>query len=367
MATPPTTVTAGRRRADLDLIRVAIVGGLTLYHTACVFVPGEFYVSNTPSSYSLTLFVFYTKLWAMPLLFFVAGAGIWYALRTRSAGAFVRQRLRRLLVPLVVGILVLVPPQLYYALRFKGHEPQSYWHFLGRFFDVGVTLDFPSFLRGADPEALFELGHLWFLYFLLVYSLLLMPLFLLLRRDSGRPLREWLVTPCRRPWGVFVLALPILVVESSLGTWGPGGWNEYAYLAFLFYGFLMASDRPASEVMRQRWKPALLVGIVVLPLLFVIAHYGLGGAGVSLGRDHDPWSVIFRLLKAMGGLAWTFAILWRRRSPAVFARPISKQVGLTVLLVPERIARAAWSVRRTKRSCRSTFCIRRRSSSSAST
>ncbi len=45
-----------------------------------------------------------------PLLFLISGMGARYAMRTRSAAAFARERLARLLVPFAFGLVVLVPP-----------------------------------------------------------------------------------------------------------------------------------------------------------------------------------------------------------------------------------------------------------------
>jgi hypothetical protein len=56
------------------------------------------------------------------------------------------------------------------------------------------------------------------------------------------------------------------------------------------------------------WKPALAVGVLTLAGLFVIAQFDLGGADSMLGSDYRPWSLVFRLLQALAGWAWTFAI-----------------------------------------------------------
>jgi hypothetical protein len=150
-------------------------GGLIFFHTARIFDPLDFYAKDQPPNLPLTLFVFFAGLWGMPLLFVVSGLGAWYSLRSRTATGFVREWLARLLVPFLVGLLVVVPPQVYYQLRFQQQDPSSYWEFYGDFFQVHLGLKFPWFVRPDDPPDLFELAHLWFLYFLLVYSLLLLP------------------------------------------------------------------------------------------------------------------------------------------------------------------------------------------------
>jgi hypothetical protein len=212
------------------------------------------------------------------------------------------------MVPLVVGVVLIVPPQVYYALRANYQNPGSFWQFLDRFFDVRLAFDFPSIIRGAGPDRLFEVAHLWFLYYLLVYSLLLVPAFLHLRRDSGRRLLAWLGARCRGALGVLILAVPVVAVEAGLGTGGFGGWNRYSYIPFLLYGFLISADRGLSEAIRRSWRRGLVIGIAVLPVLFVISHYEIGGADRELGTDYDLWSVVWRLLKATGGWAWAVAI-----------------------------------------------------------
>jgi glucans biosynthesis protein C len=305
----PATVSASRRHGELDFLRAAVVTGLAFFHTACIFRPEEFYLNDRRSSYALAMFVFFAQMWGMPLMFMVAGGGIWHSLRVRTAGGFARERLRRLLIPLVVGALVVVPPQLYFALRSRVPEAGSYWHFLGRFFDIRLTPGVPWIVRRDGADSLFDIAHLWFLYYLLVYSVLLLPVFLRLRRPTGRWLVARLVSLCQRPWGTFLLALPVALLEMVLGTWDAGGWNNYAYILFLVYGFLIAADRRLGAAIRRDGLRSLAVGVAVLPMLLVISHFDLGGPGQDLGSGYSPWSVVWRMLKAIGGWAWTAAIL----------------------------------------------------------
>jgi hypothetical protein len=304
------------RRHELDLIRAAIVAGLVFFHTACIFRPVEFYVNDQRPSVVLTLLVFFAQLWGMPLMFIVAGGGIFFSLRSRTAGEFVRERLRRLLVPLVVGVVLLVPPQVFLSPQARNPRPDSYWEFLGRFFDVRLRLGFPWIVSEDGADSLFAVAHLWFLFYLLAYSVLLLPLFLHLLRPPGRWLVGRMAACCQRPWQIFLPALPIVVLEAAFGTWGSGGWNDYAYLVFLAYGFVISADRRLGDAIERNWTRALVVGVAALPVLFVIAHYDIGGAGRNLGSDYGPWSVVWRLLKAIAGWAWTAAVLGLARSLA---------------------------------------------------
>lgn len=87
-------------------------------------------------------------------------------------------------------MVLIFPPQAWFELKF--HQPaysESYWQFLPRFFNVRFSLGaFPGFIVGAPPDAQWKTGHLWFLVFLFVYTLLLLPLFQFLRQPSGQRL-----------------------------------------------------------------------------------------------------------------------------------------------------------------------------------
>jgi hypothetical protein len=90
-------------------MRAFVVAGLVVFHSAVVFASGISWFVNDPNpSPGFTVFLLWGSLWGMPLLFLVSGMGARYALRSRSAGAFIRERLGRLLVPLLMGLVVLV-------------------------------------------------------------------------------------------------------------------------------------------------------------------------------------------------------------------------------------------------------------------
>jgi surface polysaccharide O-acyltransferase-like enzyme len=344
------TTTASPRRQDLDLMRAAVVGGLIFFHTARIFDPLDFYVKDQPPNLALTLFVLFAGLWGMPLLFVVSGLGAWYSLRSRTAAGFVRERLARLLVPFLVGLLVVVPPQVYYQLHFQGQDPGSYWQFYRDFFQVHLGLKFPWFVRPDDPPDLFEPAHLWFLYFLLVYSLLLLPVLRYLR-GGGRQLLERLASFCARPWVILLLALPVAVIEAALGTEESGGWNRYAYVPFLLYGFLLAADPRFGEAIRRHARAALLVGVPAMFVLLGLGFYVTEVAGRDPAVAYDGWSVLWRFVKGIGAWAWIITIMGaamsvvRRRArqptPAVPRQPRPDDPAGGTLRLRDRVIRYA--------------------------
>jgi glucan biosynthesis protein C len=84
------------RRAELDFMRAFVVAGLVVFHSAIVFTTvGSWFVNDPRPSVGFDVFVLWGMTWGMPLLFVVSGMGVRHALRTRSAGAFLRERTHR--------------------------------------------------------------------------------------------------------------------------------------------------------------------------------------------------------------------------------------------------------------------------------
>ena len=299
---PPT------RRDELDLLRALVVVGLVFFHTAVIFGAGEFPIKAATENRVATVFLGFGATRGMPLLFLVSGMGIFYSLQSRSPAAFARERLRRLGVPLLVGLLTLVPLQAWLGLRRAG-DPSSYARFYARFWDVRPALDFP-FLITAAPGGVFETGHLWFLVCLLGFSLALLPAFAWLRRPAGRRLLERLTGQLARPGGLLLLpALPLAVVEAALGSEaGHGGWHHGSYALFLLYGFLAAADPRTGETFQRQWRRAAAVGLLLF-LATAAAAYGAADAGAEPFTDMDPLSMAFRLLKSVDGWLWVAAVV----------------------------------------------------------
>jgi glucan biosynthesis protein C len=311
------------RRGELDLLRSLVVVGLVFFHTAVIFGAGEFPVKAEAENPLATVVLAFGATWGMPLLFLVSGMGVCYSLRSRNPTAFARERLRRLGIPLVVGLLTLVPLQGYLGLRRAG-DPSSYASFYARFWDVRPSLsDFPFLVTAAAGTGVFETGHLWFLVCLLAFSLLLLPGFAFLRAPQGIRLVERLAGLLAAPGALSLLALPLVAMEVALGSEvGHGGWNHGSYALFLAYGFVVAADPSIGEAIQRQWLPA--AALAVLGFVAAGAAYAAADPRGDPFTDMDPFSMAFRLLKSVDGWAWVAAIVGlarsriacRRRSPA---------------------------------------------------
>ncbi|WJV30581.1 acyltransferase family protein [Rossellomorea sp. AcN35-11] len=110
------------RKHYIDVIRIVAIMLLIPFHTARIFDYYPFYIKDD-ESLILQLFAIFLSQWRMPILFLVSGVGTYFILRSRSNRAFIGDRLKRLLIPFIFAVVVIVPPQGYYAALQKGIIP----------------------------------------------------------------------------------------------------------------------------------------------------------------------------------------------------------------------------------------------------
>jgi hypothetical protein len=288
-----------------------VVVGLVFFHTARIFDTGDFYVKNDPTSELVSIAIAFAAMWGMPLLFVISGMGIWYSLRSRTMKAFAWERVRRLLVPLVFGVLVIVPPQIWTRLRADPGYDESYWQFLPRFFDVQFTPGGFPFLVGSDPAtALFEWAHLWFVVLLFSFSLLLLPVIWYLRKPAGLLAIQRIAERTNRLWVVVAAGLSFAVLDATFGgEEGLAGWSRYSYALFILYGYLLATDRRFGRTLRRHRKSALILGIATFAVVGFLFALGSESEGVDVLADYNAVSLGMRAVRGLSGWLWIVTIL----------------------------------------------------------
>lgn len=235
---------------SLDWLRVAAVLLLFPFHTLRVFNAGEAFYVKGAQSFPVSQVLWFISIWHMPLLFFVSGASAYFALRSRTPGEFLRERVTRLLVPLLFGILVLIPPQTWYGGRFNSGYRESFARYL-------LSGDFLAWnIRdGGDYFGGFGIGHLWFLLWLFGVSLLALPLMAWWRGERGQRAAARFSRLLARPTGWAIAAFLILVGEALPDVVGK---NPFYFLAFFVLGYAAMCSPEFLEACR-RWR---LVAVV---------------------------------------------------------------------------------------------------------
>ena len=110
------------RRPELDVLTTLIVFSLIFFHTLGIFTGyqgSSTQLKNQLATILLSLVVVSEFIWIMPVMMFVAGIAIYHSLKRRGAGQFVQERLLRLGIPFLTGLVLANPPQIYYALRLQ--------------------------------------------------------------------------------------------------------------------------------------------------------------------------------------------------------------------------------------------------------
>lgn len=214
-----------KRHYGLDWIRVTATFMVFLYHCSMFFNPFPWHIKNNELNASYILvFSLFVGAWIMPIFFAISGISVSSALKKRNSAAYIKERFIRLGIPLVFGVLILTPPQIYVERIINNQFKGSYLDFFPHFFD-GIYLDF----GGTGNFAFFGL-HLWYLLVLLVFSLLTIPLF------------KWVRNPVSLKKIHFVLLPFFLITAGSLKTQNLGGWDLIFYLLIFIYGFYFFSS-----------------------------------------------------------------------------------------------------------------------------
>jgi hypothetical protein len=285
---------------DIDCLRVMLFGLLIFYHVGMFFSPWDFHIKNAVVYNWLVWPMAFVNQWRLALLFVISGAGTCYALSKRNGAQFVSERLRRLLVPLIVGMLFIVPPQLYFERLASGR-------FIGGYFDFWPT---EAFTGGGYPDGNISWHHLWFLPYLLLFSVALTPVFLYLRRHPGAWMIRKLQTACSGAFGLYVLMLPLFLYELFLAPYFPsthalvGDWyNLVLYCTLFFYGFLLISLKDVFwRAVTTNRRLYLLCGLAGFSMLIVL----------SLRFASDDFSGYYYLLsffKAFNLWSWCLALM----------------------------------------------------------
>jgi hypothetical protein len=306
-----------KRRVELDLLRGLVVLALIPFHTATYFIRGHWAPLHYTPNQVVVMLIYFSSLVAMPLMFFIAGMGVNYSLRKRRAGAFMGNRIQRLFIPLALGHLILLPLIQFYAFRFSPLFDETFAQFYPTFFNVTLKMAFPPFLEGPR----YAVHHLWFVKDLLVYTLVLLPLFLWLRSGSGGRVIEWLAVMCARPWVILLLALPLAGIEAALGA--KGDWNKFSYVLLILYGYLLVADPRFGEAFRRVWKAGLLLGLLLFSLVGVAGINYFTQAGIDFQTDPGLASVLFRLLKGIVG--WILIIGFMGLGESIGSRRMKDQ------------------------------------------
>ncbi|MEZ0540257.1 acyltransferase family protein [Fibrella arboris] len=297
------TIAPATRRYDLDWLRLLAIVILLFYHTGMIYVSWGWHIKSPEHSQPMEEVMRWLHRWRMPLLFFISGAGTFFALQKRSYGAYASERVRRLFIPLVFGMFVVVPPQIYIEWLFRGRFTGSYLDFYPE------VLRFQSYKDGGSGGA-FSWHHLWFICYLFFYSLLSIPVFRWLNSTRGQLFTNWLGTLLVRRGGALWLVVPLLVNDVVLGGLFPrethGLVDDWAYfmknLLLFWLGYLLISRRAFWQLLADQRRAYFVATLICTALLY--------GSRTILSDDEIDQNALIRTLYSFNSICLTwFSVL----------------------------------------------------------
>ncbi|MGH1387147.1 acyltransferase family protein [Kordia sp.] len=210
-------MTTKTRRYDLDWLRVIAILAVYLHHIGMPFNGDDFDIMNPESSKTLDDIMVFFEQFRLPLLFLISGTGTIFAFSKRTWIQFAKERAIRLLIPLIFGVLVIVPPQIYFGNKAS----------FSSYFDVYTN-------------GYFGVNHLWFIENLFWMSMVLIPFILFLKSSKSNTFLKSFERLTSKRFGLFALVIPFSILFIILKQYYPSyDKSLFNFSTTFFYGFFL--------------------------------------------------------------------------------------------------------------------------------
>ena len=295
---------ASNRQSYLDWLRIFSIIAVFFLHSGMAFVEEwEWHLKNTETSNLLMEINFWLGRFRMPLLFFISGTVTYFMLQRRSSGSFIGLRFRRLFIPLVFGILVIVPPQVYMERLTQG--------FKGNLADFYPTV----FSTGAYPAGNFSWHHLWFIVYLFLYDILFAPLFKWMMSEKGRERLAFFNKLANRKW-IYLLPVPGVIAYTAMSRPFPEthdlihDWGRHVYwLFFLITGFTCINFPKLMESLERNRRTSFLFAFASILLINYLRWNNLEPDEVLPNWQSDYRTYLFIALFPLTAWGWIFTFI----------------------------------------------------------
>lgn len=240
------------RHYGMDWLRIGAFGLLIFYHIGLVFVHWDYHAKTAQPMEWVAVPLQAVNAWRLPLLFVVSGyaSRAIFATDPRASG-FAWGRTKRLIVPLLFGVIIIVPPQPWIELTTQHDYAQGFLHFWAvDYFRFGTLngIVLPTW------QHLWFVGYLWFYTMLLTLGIALTP----------RVTRGWIAEMAGRALaGPLILIVPMALLIANWSYAFPGVRETHAfvddwqvhrvYLPMLLFGFLLRDSDRVWRAIRTWW------------------------------------------------------------------------------------------------------------------
>ncbi len=257
-----------QRRYDIDWLRVIAIGLLLIYHIAIIFQPWAMligFIRSNELMEGLWKPMSMLNVWRIPLLFYVSGMGVFFAIQKRSWKELLMERSKRIFLPYIFGIIAIVP--LHFLLF------QKYYH---------LPLEYYA-----------HQGHLWFLGNIFAYVLILLPVFFFLKKIKNSKVMKGVSSLMRHPLGPLsasiFFVLEALLVKPRVFEMYAETWHGFflGMLAF-FFGFLFVYNGKTfwQTILKWRW---LYLGLALTLYIIRLTMFNLETPGYLMALESNCW------------------------------------------------------------------------------
>ena len=265
--------------------------------------------------------------WRLAALFMISGMGTAFAFKRRTWKLFLKERSRRLLIPMFVGIWTITPLTLMIATKYF---PSNFLEGVIVYFGGGIVLTLLMIVPLLSR--LISLGHLWFIWSLFQYSLFLLPIFYVVRNYPEGKIARLLKNTFRMPFKLGpLLVLPVIlsisdiILKPIMGEAIGFGYEWFWYLLIFFFGYLFIIDKERYFYFIDNSRIQITVATVVSTLAFIwikseetksgIPYIGGGWAGdeyKQLGIEyHTNMTLISCFITSFHAWFWClFVFTW---------------------------------------------------------
>lgn len=292
------------RQAYLDWLRIAAIIGVIFFHAAQPFVQDEnWHIVNNQRSDLVSEFSFWLSRFRMPLLFFISGAVSYYMLIKYNGKYFIKQRFQRLLIPLLFGMLIIVPPQVYMERVANGYTG-TFWQF------------YPTIFQGKPyPQGNTSWHHLWFILYLFIYDLISVPLFKWLIFGKGKAFTAHKLVILAKGKNIYALMLPSMILYAALILKYPvtnaliGDWCMLIYwYLFVIVGYLVMCNQQLIESMVRNRRLSMLIAFGSIIFINYIRWNDLRPSQ-SLGKNWQDNPITYLYLSVYPVIAWSWIMM----------------------------------------------------------
>ncbi len=248
------------RKYYLDNLRWLIILILFPYHVLLVYTPISSYYINAASNVIASVFILSFASWFMQLLFVIAGIATYYSLKRRDATEYLKERVSKLFIPMVAGMILVIPFSTYYAFLLNDYTGiyLNLNGYTGSFLNLWVEL-FTNPLHYFQQGIL--IGPLWFLLYLFIVSLVALPIIMKYKKADWKIPTEKITIP-----KLISLIIPLTIASFFLNIF-PEKSIAQIFLLFIFGYFLLSSESVQEKLEKRRWP--LFISFLLINMLYV--------------------------------------------------------------------------------------------------